>query len=90
MSFGFQTLVVACLFILGATKPGQQVLKKSVSVFLPAGFDTPSTPKQQAAQGGGGGGDRSSLPASFGKLPKVAPRQFTGCTGWDGWIRCEM
>jgi len=27
--------------------------------------------------GGGGGGDRSPLPASKGKLPKIAPRQFT-------------
>ena len=27
--------------------------------------------------GGGGGGDRSPLPASKGRLPKVAPRQFT-------------
>jgi TonB family protein len=28
-------------------------------------------------QGGGGGGDRSALPASFGKLPKAALKQFT-------------
>jgi TonB family protein len=27
--------------------------------------------------GGGGGGDRSALPASFGKLPKAALKQFT-------------
>ncbi|MCL5746432.1 MAG: energy transducer TonB, partial [Acidobacteria bacterium] len=27
--------------------------------------------------GGGGGGDRSPLPASKGRLPKLAPRQFT-------------
>jgi periplasmic protein TonB len=27
--------------------------------------------------GGGGGGDRSPLPASKGRLPKIAPRQFT-------------
>lgn len=27
--------------------------------------------------GGGGGGDRSALPASKGRLPRVAPRQFT-------------
>jgi protein TonB len=77
MSAAFQTVVVACLFILGATKPGQQVIRKGVSVFLPADFDNPSMPKQHTMQGGGGGGDRSPLPASFGKLPKVAPRQFT-------------
>jgi len=28
-------------------------------------------------QGGGGGGDRSQLPASKGKLPKAALKQFT-------------
>jgi protein TonB len=77
MSVAFQTMVVACLFILGATKPGQQVVKKGVSVFLPVGFDNPSTPKQQVMKGGGGGGDRSALPASFGKLPKASLRQFT-------------
>jgi len=35
----------------------------------------PYQPK--ANQGGGGGGDRSPLPASAGKLPKPALRQFT-------------
>jgi len=34
-------------------------------------------PKKQANQGGGGGGDRSLTPASKGRLPKIAPRQFT-------------
>ncbi len=77
MSVAFQAAMIACLFALGATKPGQQVIRKSVSVFLPLSLDTPSTPKQQVMKGGGGGGDRSPLPASFGRLPKVAPRQFT-------------
>lgn len=31
----------------------------------------------KAHQGGGGGGQRSPLPASLGRLPKAAPRQFT-------------
>ena len=34
-------------------------------------------PKKQTMGGGGGGGDRSPLPASKGRLPKVSLRQFT-------------
>jgi protein TonB len=34
-------------------------------------------PQPKTSQGGGGGGDRSPLPASYGKLPKFALRQFT-------------
>ena len=33
--------------------------------------------KQNAMHGGGGGGTRAPLDASKGKLPKIAPRQFT-------------
>jgi len=79
MSTGLQGVVVAALFILGATKPGQQMVKKTFSLIVPADIDTApvATPKKNVMQGGGGGGDRSALPASFGKLPKIAPRQFT-------------
>jgi periplasmic protein TonB len=79
MSFGFQSVVVACLFLLGVTKPGQQMVRKTFSLVMPA-MDIPENaapPKKQALQGGGGGGGRSPLPASFGTLPKTAPRQFT-------------
>jgi periplasmic protein TonB len=37
----------------------------------------PQRPKEQPMGGGGGGGDRSPLPASKGRLPKLAARQFT-------------
>jgi len=80
MSTGFQSLIVAGLFILGATKQGQHVIKKSVSLFIPLDADIPQNAapvKKNVLQGGGGGGDRSPLPASFGKLPKIAPKQFT-------------
>jgi TonB family protein len=36
-----------------------------------------AAPKKQTMGGGGGGGDRSPLPASKGRLPKVSLRQFT-------------
>ncbi len=35
------------------------------------------SPSHRSMGGGGGGGDRSPLPASKGRLPKLAPRQFT-------------
>lgn len=79
MSTGFQAAAVAVLFTLGVTKQGQQIINKVVPIFAPS-LDLappPMPPKKQVMQGGGGGGDRSPLPASFGKLPKAALRQFT-------------
>jgi len=77
MSTGFQAAVVAVAFIVGATKPGQKVIKNAVTLFIPLDADSPQpvTPKKDL--GGGGGGDRSALPASFGKPPKPSLRQFT-------------
>jgi TonB family protein len=77
MSTGFQAAVVAVLFMLGVTKQGQMMVNKVVPIFAPAMDVNPAPPKKQIMQGGGGGGDRSALPASFGKLPKAATRQFT-------------
>ena len=72
MSFGFQILLVVLVVLALSTKPVQKVVKNTVAVFLP---DSPvDIPKPM--HGGGGGGDRSPLPASKGKLPKPAPRQF--------------
>ena len=72
MSFGFQIALVVIVVLALSTKPVQKVVKNTVAVFLP---DAPvDIPKQM--HGGGGGGDRSPLPASKGKLPKPAPRQF--------------
>lgn len=78
MSSGFQILVVTVLFTVGATKQGQMALRQAVTIFAPIDTAPPEmTPKKQTMQGGGGGGDRSPLPASKGKLPKPALRQFT-------------
>lgn len=74
MSFGFQIALVVLIVFALSTKPVQKVVKQTVAVFLPDDVLTP-TPKMQM-KGGGGGGDRSPLPASKGKLPKPAPRQF--------------
>jgi periplasmic protein TonB len=73
MSFGFQIALVAIVALALSTKPVQKVVKNAVAVFLP---ETAVDAPKPAMHGGGGGGDRSPLPASMGKLPKPAPRQF--------------
>ena len=68
--------VIGLLFLVAAFKPATDLLKKQLgtdSVIL-----SPYMAKQQQASGGGGGGGaRQVTPASKGKLPKPAPRQFT-------------
>jgi TonB family protein len=57
------------------TRQGQKAIKAVSTLIMPVDT-TPEVPKPQM-KNAGGGGDRSALPASFGKLPKVALRQFT-------------
>jgi periplasmic protein TonB len=73
MSFGVQVALVVMMVLALSTKPVQRVVKNTVAVFLP---DAPVDVLKPVMHGGGGGGDRSPLPASKGKLPKPAPRQF--------------
>jgi len=80
MSTGFQVAVVALVVWLGMTKPVQQAAKSVVNLVLPpdiADFQPKAPMKKDTMSGGGGGGDRSPLPASRGKAPKFALRQFT-------------
>ncbi len=69
---------IALLLVLGTNKHVQQKAQEAVSLVAPdlAAY-IPAPPKKQVMGGGGGGGDRSPLPASQGKLPKIAPKQFT-------------
>jgi len=71
--------VVALAFALGTNKTVQDAVKKQIDVFVPdlAPYQPKMQVKAQTMGGGGGGGDRSPLPPSKGKLPKVAPKQFT-------------
>lgn len=71
--------VVALLFLIGTNQHVQQAIKEHVTIIAPniAPYMPEQAPKKQAMGGGGGGGDRSPTPPSKGKLPKVAPRQFT-------------
>ena len=78
MSTGFQIGVVALLFTALSNHTVQEKVKQAVTIMLPVDLaPAPIAPaKKQAMQGGGGGGDRSLLPASKGRLPKAAVRQF--------------
>jgi periplasmic protein TonB len=78
MSSGFQIGIVLVVLILTANKTVQKVAQKAVLYAIDmAPPEVKMKPQKQTSQGGGGGGDRSPLPASFGKLPKFAMRQFT-------------
>src|SRR5262249_24715467 len=80
MSTGFQVAIVGVIIALSMTKPGQQIVKQTVSLVLRDDFppfQLKTWPKNQAMKGGVGGGDRSPLPAPKGKLPKASLRQFT-------------
>ncbi|HUI53776.1 MAG TPA: energy transducer TonB [Bryobacteraceae bacterium] len=78
MSTGFQVCVVTILFLLGTNKAVQQAAAHAVLYAIDlAPPEVKMAPQKQTQQGGGGGGDRSPLPASFGKLPKFALKQFT-------------
>jgi periplasmic protein TonB len=79
MSTGFQIGIVLVVFILASNKQVQVAVQKTVLTYIAdtAPPEVKMKPQPQTSQGGGGGGDRSPLPASFGKLPKFALKQFT-------------
>jgi protein TonB len=66
---------VAFLLALGSVKPVQRLVRETATLIAPR--LKAYVPKPETAHGGGGGGTRSPLEASAGKLPKIAPRQFT-------------
>lgn len=68
--------VIALLLFLGSLKPVQQVIKDQVTLIAPD-LSPYLAPKPTQMSGGGGGGSRAPLDASKGKLPKIAPKQFT-------------
>lgn len=75
MSVLIHCAVVATLFVVGSMKPVQKLMRETAVLIAPD--LKPYLPEKDTAQGGGGGGARSPLDASAGKLPKIAPRQFT-------------
>lgn len=79
LSLTLHVIALTLLVSLGTSETVQQKAKEAVSLFAPADLApyVAAPPKKQVMGGGGGGGDRSPLPPSQGKLPKIARRQFT-------------
>lgn len=72
-SFLIHVGAVALILFLGSLKPVQKMMQQVVPLFAP-----PIEPyKPEVHKGGGGGGAKAPLDASKGKLPKIAPKQFT-------------
>jgi TonB family protein len=68
--------VVALLFVIGTNKTIQRVVKDQIALIAPDIAPYKPTIKKNQMGGGGGGGDRSPTPASKGKLPRLADKQF--------------
>ena len=70
--------VIALLIAVGTNETVQKAVQEHVPIFAPLDIEpyVPAPQKKQVMGGGGGGGDRSLTPASQGKLPKIAKRQF--------------
>ncbi len=71
--------IVLLLIILGTNPVVQKAVKDTV-LFSPVDIAPYVATKKQAPGeqgGGGGGGDRSLTPPSKGRLPRIAPKQFT-------------
>jgi protein TonB len=79
---GFTSLLihagfVGLLFLIGTSSAVQKAAKDHFTLLAPIDLAPYKAPvKKQTMGGGGGGGDRSPLPASKGKLPRIAQRQF--------------
>ena len=67
---------IALLLIIGSLKPVQKLIQENVNTLIDPNLK-PFEPKKEVARGGGGGGAKQVLDASNGKLPKIAPKQFT-------------
>lgn len=76
MSTGLQAAMVALLFTAFTNHAVQEKVRQVTTLVMPLDLAPAQVPKARPVTGGGGGGDRSPLPASKGRLPKAAPRQF--------------
>jgi TonB family protein len=75
ISTALQTAVVLALFIAASSPTVQKSIAHTATLLMPR--DIASLPSHKSPPaGGGGGGDRSPVPASKGRLPKAALRQF--------------
>jgi protein TonB len=67
--------VIALILWIGSLKPVQQFATERIILFAPDLKPYLASNKDQFHRGGGG--TRTPLDASTGRLPKIAPRQFT-------------
>ena len=67
--------VVSLLLFLGTNATIQKKVRETVTLIAPD--LSPYKPEPKTRGGGGGGGDRTPVPPAIGKLPKIAPKQFT-------------
>jgi TonB family protein len=81
LSVALQSVCVAAVIGAGATRVAPRQVARVTQLLAPVLDDwtpkTPAAPNAGEGGGGGGGGDRSALPASKGRLPKAALKQFT-------------
>jgi len=80
MSVAFQSAVAALVFAVAITPTVRQKISGAATTLVAPNISDyqPKGPKMaNTAQGGGGGGDHSPLPASKGRAPRFALRQFT-------------
>ncbi len=77
LSLAIHGAAVVLAFALGANENVRALVEERVMLTAVELAPYIAKPARQPGGGGGGGGDRSPLPASKGKLPKVSARQFT-------------
>lgn len=76
-SVGIHVAAVVLLFTAASSKTVQKVAKDTFTLIAPDIAPYQPSAVQKPSGGGGGGGDRSPLPAAKGRLPRIAPKQFT-------------
>ena len=77
ISVACQSAAVALLFTMASTKVVQSSMMRVMPLFAPNIAPQPLKPVPvQPGKAGGGGGGRDVLPASKGRAPRPAPREF--------------
>jgi len=77
ISTALQSAAVAVMFLAFSSPKVQDKVRQVATLVMPADLAPAAIDRNpRANRGGGGGGDRSPLPASKGRLPKAALRQF--------------
>jgi periplasmic protein TonB len=69
--------IISLLLFVGTNRAVQKLVKDNIALIAPdLSPYKPEPVKKNTMGGGGGGGDRSPTPASKGKLPRLADKQF--------------